>query len=76
MKQFCWGSDTQIIGEGPKIQSAASPMLSGIHATSRKKKRRSRTTVKRKVKKLLSDPDYLKEIQRQMMTPSELEMTP
>ena len=36
-------------------------MLSGLHATSRKKKRSSRTTVMRKVKKLLSDPDYLKE---------------
>ena len=26
MKQFCWGSDTKIVGEMPQIQSAAYPM--------------------------------------------------
>ena len=27
MKQFCWGSDTKIVGEMPQIQSAAYPLL-------------------------------------------------
>ena len=41
-------------------------MSSGLHTTARKKKKgSSRTTVMRKVKKLLSDSDVLKEIQRQ-----------
>ena len=40
-------------------------MMSGLHATARRKKRRHRTTVMRKVKKMLSDPDFLKEISRQ-----------
>ena len=26
MKQFCWGSDTKIVGEMPQIQSAAYPL--------------------------------------------------
>ena len=26
MKQFCWGSDTKIVGEMPQIQSAAYPI--------------------------------------------------
>ena len=40
-------------------------MVSGLHATARRKKRRHRTTVMRKVKKMQSDPDFLKEIGRQ-----------
>ena len=40
-------------------------MLSGLHAPPKRKKRRHRTTVMRKVRKMLSDPDFLKEIGKQ-----------
>ena len=30
MKQFCWGSDTKIVGEMPQIQSAAYPTVNGF----------------------------------------------
>ena len=59
-KQFLCSECSKTFDSSAKLKGH---MLSGLHATAKKKKCRNRTTVMSQLKKL-SDPEYLKEINR------------